>query len=161
MIFGVKHLGLSSIICLIEWLRFIRMAQCSTIIQQQSFISSWVLIRYALPTLYSSEQPETFENTKNAPSKYFNFFNEAYIFFVVRYSFYRNYLFIFLKSIVDCHFYMFSIWCLWCFSCLMQELEKSKPVILTGDLNCAHEEIDIYNPTVSDLDFQVVYESLL
>uniref|UniRef100_A0A0D3C5M8 DNA-(apurinic or apyrimidinic site) endonuclease n=2 Tax=Brassica oleracea var. oleracea TaxID=109376 RepID=A0A0D3C5M8_BRAOL len=26
------------------------------------------------------------------------------------------------------------------------ELEKSKPVILTGDLNCAHEEIDIYNP---------------
>ncbi|XP_028776526.1 DNA-(apurinic or apyrimidinic site) lyase, chloroplastic-like, partial [Neltuma alba] len=28
----------------------------------------------------------------------------------------------------------------------MKELEKSKPVILTGDLNCAHEEIDIYNP---------------
>uniref|UniRef100_A0A7N0T9H5 DNA-(apurinic or apyrimidinic site) endonuclease n=1 Tax=Kalanchoe fedtschenkoi TaxID=63787 RepID=A0A7N0T9H5_KALFE len=26
------------------------------------------------------------------------------------------------------------------------ELEKSKPVILTGDLNCAHQEIDIYNP---------------
>ncbi|KAK9070500.1 hypothetical protein SSX86_010902 [Deinandra increscens subsp. villosa] len=26
------------------------------------------------------------------------------------------------------------------------ELEKSKPVILTGDLNCAHEEIDIFNP---------------
>ncbi|MFQ6624162.1 hypothetical protein Gotur_004330 [Gossypium turneri] len=26
------------------------------------------------------------------------------------------------------------------------ELEKSKPVILTGDFNCAHEEIDIYNP---------------
>ncbi|GLT71015.1 hypothetical protein SLA2020_430600 [Shorea laevis] len=26
----------------------------------------------------------------------------------------------------------------------MKELEKSKPVILTGDLNCAHEEIDIY-----------------
>ncbi|PNX62360.1 hypothetical protein L195_g052942, partial [Trifolium pratense] len=26
------------------------------------------------------------------------------------------------------------------------ELEKSKPVVLTGDLNCAHEEIDIYNP---------------
>lgn len=24
-----------------------------------------------------------------------------------------------------------------------------KPVILTGDLNCAHEEIDIYNPAVS------------
>lgn len=43
----------------------------------------------------------------------------------------------------------------------MQELEKSKPVILTGDLNCAHEEIDIYNPAVSDLDFHVVYESLL
>lgn len=28
----------------------------------------------------------------------------------------------------------------------IKELEKSKPVILTGDLNCAHEEIDIYNP---------------
>ncbi|WOH02553.1 hypothetical protein DCAR_0521942 [Daucus carota subsp. sativus] len=28
----------------------------------------------------------------------------------------------------------------------MKELEKMKPVILTGDLNCAHEEIDIYNP---------------
>lgn len=28
----------------------------------------------------------------------------------------------------------------------MKELEKVKPVILTGDLNCAHEEIDIYNP---------------
>ncbi|XP_052172950.1 DNA-(apurinic or apyrimidinic site) endonuclease, chloroplastic isoform X3 [Diospyros lotus] len=28
----------------------------------------------------------------------------------------------------------------------IKELEKSKPVILTGDLNCAHEEIDIFNP---------------
>lgn len=28
----------------------------------------------------------------------------------------------------------------------LKELEKAKPVILTGDLNCAHEEIDIYNP---------------
>ncbi|XP_044506484.1 DNA-(apurinic or apyrimidinic site) endonuclease, chloroplastic isoform X2 [Mangifera indica] len=28
----------------------------------------------------------------------------------------------------------------------MKELEKKKPVILTGDLNCAHEEIDIFNP---------------
>ncbi|KAJ3669226.1 hypothetical protein LUZ60_011176 [Juncus effusus] len=28
----------------------------------------------------------------------------------------------------------------------MKELEKSKPVILTGDLNCAHQEIDIHNP---------------
>ncbi|CAI0559567.1 unnamed protein product [Linum tenue] len=26
------------------------------------------------------------------------------------------------------------------------ELEKTKPVILTGDLNCAHQEIDIFNP---------------
>ncbi|VYS59617.1 unnamed protein product [Arabidopsis thaliana] len=26
------------------------------------------------------------------------------------------------------------------------DLEKSKPVVLTGDLNCAHEEIDIFNP---------------
>ncbi|MCO5600285.1 hypothetical protein L7F22_054395 [Adiantum nelumboides] len=28
----------------------------------------------------------------------------------------------------------------------LKELEKKKPVILTGDLNCAHQEIDIYNP---------------
>lgn len=28
----------------------------------------------------------------------------------------------------------------------IKELEKSKPVILTGDLNCAHQEIDIFNP---------------
>ncbi|KAI3750372.1 hypothetical protein L2E82_21006 [Cichorium intybus] len=28
----------------------------------------------------------------------------------------------------------------------VKELEKSKPVVLTGDLNCAHQEIDIYNP---------------
>ncbi|KAK1278597.1 Apurinic endonuclease-redox protein [Acorus gramineus] len=28
----------------------------------------------------------------------------------------------------------------------MKDLEKSKPVILTGDLNCAHQEIDIFNP---------------
>ncbi|XP_074575927.1 DNA-(apurinic or apyrimidinic site) endonuclease, chloroplastic isoform X3 [Curcuma longa] len=28
----------------------------------------------------------------------------------------------------------------------MKELEQSKPVILTGDLNCAHQEIDIYDP---------------
>ncbi|TYI89914.1 hypothetical protein E1A91_D03G086800v1 [Gossypium mustelinum] len=28
----------------------------------------------------------------------------------------------------------------------IKELEKSKAVILTGDFNCAHEEIDIYNP---------------
>ncbi|KAE8651202.1 DNA-(apurinic or apyrimidinic site) lyase, chloroplastic isoform X2 [Cucumis sativus] len=28
----------------------------------------------------------------------------------------------------------------------IKELEKSKPVILTGDLNCAHQEIDLYNP---------------
>ena len=34
----------------------------------------------------------------------------------------------------------------------VQELEKSKPVILTGDLNCAHEEIDIYNPAVTNSD---------
>ncbi|TXG70392.1 hypothetical protein EZV62_005327 [Acer yangbiense] len=31
-------------------------------------------------------------------------------------------------------------------SSYMKELEKKKPVILTGDLNCAHQEIDIYNP---------------
>lgn len=31
-------------------------------------------------------------------------------------------------------------------SSYMKELEKSKPVVLTGDLNCAHEEIDIFNP---------------
>ncbi|EPS69017.1 hypothetical protein M569_05749, partial [Genlisea aurea] len=28
----------------------------------------------------------------------------------------------------------------------MKELEKSKAVILTGDLNCSHQEIDIWNP---------------
>ncbi|WVZ68496.1 hypothetical protein U9M48_017430 [Paspalum notatum var. saurae] len=28
----------------------------------------------------------------------------------------------------------------------MKELEKTKPVILTGDLNCAHQEIDIHDP---------------
>lgn len=28
----------------------------------------------------------------------------------------------------------------------VKNLEKLKPVILTGDLNCAHEEIDIHNP---------------
>ncbi|KAL8459986.1 hypothetical protein ACS0TY_031768 [Phlomoides rotata] len=28
----------------------------------------------------------------------------------------------------------------------MKGLEQSKPVILTGDLNCAHQEIDIFNP---------------
>ncbi|KAL0337919.1 UNVERIFIED_CONTAM: DNA-(apurinic or apyrimidinic site) lyase, chloroplastic [Sesamum calycinum] len=28
----------------------------------------------------------------------------------------------------------------------LQDLEQSKPVILTGDLNCAHQEIDIWNP---------------
>lgn len=28
----------------------------------------------------------------------------------------------------------------------LKDLEKQKPVILTGDLNCAHQEIDIYNP---------------
>eukprot|EP01018_Ginkgo_biloba_P037494 Gb_02033 [translate_table: standard] len=31
-------------------------------------------------------------------------------------------------------------------SSYIKELEKQKPVVLTGDLNCAHEEIDIYNP---------------
>ncbi|KAJ8899029.1 hypothetical protein K2173_008853 [Erythroxylum novogranatense] len=31
-------------------------------------------------------------------------------------------------------------------SSYMKELEKTKPVILSGDLNCAHQEIDIYNP---------------
>ncbi|KAK4484071.1 hypothetical protein RD792_011290, partial [Penstemon davidsonii] len=28
----------------------------------------------------------------------------------------------------------------------MKDLERSKPVVLTGDLNCAHQEIDIWNP---------------
>ena len=32
----------------------------------------------------------------------------------------------------------------------LQDLEKSKPVVLTGDLNCAHEEIDIFNPAVTN-----------
>lgn len=42
---------------------------------------------------------------------------------------------------------------LWFASDALQELEKSKPVVLTGDLNCAHEEIDIYNPAVSSNSF--------
>ena len=33
----------------------------------------------------------------------------------------------------------------------------SKPVILTGDLNCAHQEIDIFNPAVSDQDFDMIF----
>lgn len=28
----------------------------------------------------------------------------------------------------------------------LQELDKEKPVIMTGDLNVAHEEIDLKNP---------------
>lgn len=31
-------------------------------------------------------------------------------------------------------------------SSYLKDLEKKKPVVFTGDLNCAHEEIDIYNP---------------
>lgn len=31
-------------------------------------------------------------------------------------------------------------------SSYIKDLEQKKPVVLTGDLNCAHEEIDIYNP---------------
>lgn len=42
-----------------------------------------------------------------------------------------------------------------------QELEKLKPVILTGDLNCAHEEIDIHNPAVSDMHFYVCFFSMI
>lgn len=56
----------------------------------------------------------------------------------------------FLHKIVR---YLKCLWCLWYFICMIQELEKKKPVILTGDLNCAHQEIDIYNPAVSDLKF--------
>lgn len=29
---------------------------------------------------------------------------------------------------------------------MLQELEKTKPVVWCGDLNVAHEEIDIHNP---------------
>uniref|UniRef100_A0A0D3B690 DNA-(apurinic or apyrimidinic site) endonuclease n=1 Tax=Brassica oleracea var. oleracea TaxID=109376 RepID=A0A0D3B690_BRAOL len=36
----------------------------------------------------------------------------------------------------------------------IKELEKTKPVVLTGDLNCAHEEIDIYNPARKDNPFR-------
>ncbi len=32
------------------------------------------------------------------------------------------------------------------FRIFMQKLDKKKPVVLCGDLNCAHEEIDIANP---------------
>jgi hypothetical protein len=37
---------------------------------------------------------------------------------------------------------------------IAQELEKSKPVILTGDLNCAHQEIVIHDPAVSNHLFE-------
>jgi exonuclease III len=40
---------------------------------------------------------------------------------------------------------------------IVQELEKSKPVILTGDLNCAHQEIDIHDPAVSNHLFELFY----
>jgi exodeoxyribonuclease-3 len=30
----------------------------------------------------------------------------------------------------------------------LKVLEQTKPVILTGDLNCAHQEIDIHHPDV-------------
>ncbi|XP_071911600.1 DNA-(apurinic or apyrimidinic site) endonuclease, chloroplastic isoform X1 [Coffea arabica] len=33
-----------------------------------------------------------------------------------------------------------------CLGNYLKELEKYKPVILTGDLNCAHQEIDIHDP---------------
>ncbi|WOH02751.1 hypothetical protein DCAR_0522140 [Daucus carota subsp. sativus] len=36
-----------------------------------------------------------------------------------------------------------------CLSNYVKELEKAKPVVLAGDLNCAHEEIDIHNPARS------------
>ena len=54
---------------------------------------------------------------------------------------------------VTAQFCMATIACLFLLPMLLQELEKSKPVILTGDLNCGHEEIDIFNPAVSNLDF--------
>ncbi|GAB4859456.1 hypothetical protein Ancab_010924 [Ancistrocladus abbreviatus] len=45
------------------------------------------------------------------------------------------------------------LWFLWqfhlSFAVAAFELEKSKPVILTSDLNCAHQEIDIFNPAHS------------
>lgn len=44
-------------------------------------------------------------------------------------------------------------------SSVLQELEKVKPVILTGDLNCAHQEIDIYNPAVSDLHGSLLFSA--
>ena len=35
----------------------------------------------------------------------------------------------------------------------MKELEKTKPVVLMGDLNVAHLDMDIYNVTVSVFQF--------
>ena len=32
------------------------------------------------------------------------------------------------------------------FRAYLQELDREKPVIMTGDLNVAHEEIDLKNP---------------
>jgi exodeoxyribonuclease-3 len=37
-----------------------------------------------------------------------------------------------------------------CFSNYVKILEKSKPVIVAGDLNCARQSIDIHNPPVSN-----------
>ena len=35
------------------------------------------------------------------------------------------------------------------FTAYIKELEMIKPVILTGDLNCAHQEIDIHSPSTN------------
>lgn len=32
------------------------------------------------------------------------------------------------------------------FAEFIQELQQSKPVVITGDLNCAHQNIDIHSP---------------
>lgn len=63
---------------------------------------------------------------------------------------------LFLNIVVNTQFLWLGANAYFCFLCFIQELEKSKPVILTGDLNCAHQEIDIHDPAVSDQDSDII-----
>ena len=47
-------------------------------------------------------------------------------------------------------------WPCLCLFYIIQELEKSKPIIVTGDLNCTHQEIDIYNATTGNGNFDTL-----
>lgn len=56
-----------------------------------------------------------------------------------------------LLPLVDMVFISLHLWICSEGGIVYQELEKKKPVILTGDLNVANEEIDIHHPAVSAL----------